>query len=172
MTLPFAIPTLETDRLILREPRESDLEPMAAFGASDRARFVGGPLSRWDTWRALLAGIGHWALRGYGFWSVDLRDSGRMIGRVGVTYHDGWSEPELGWHLYDGAEGKGLAHEAALAARAFARTGFGLGPLISHIAPDNARSIRLAERLGARMERRGVLKGTLIHIYRHPEAIA
>lgn len=170
MTLPFAIPVLETERLILREPREADLVPMAEFGASDRSRFVGGPSDRWDAWRALIAGIGHWALRGYGYWSVDLKESGQMIGRVGVINHDGWPEPELGWQVYEGSEGKGYAHEAALAARAFAKSGLGLGPLISHIAPENQRSIRLAERLGATFERRGTLKGSVIDIWRHPDA--
>ena len=167
MTLPFPIPVLETERLTLRAPRESDLEAMVAFSASGRTVFLGGPMDRWQTWRGLLANIGHWVLRGYGFWSVDTR-SGDFVGRVGVIYHDGWPEPELAWHLFDGFEGKGYAFEAALAARAPAGGARGMGALISMINPGNARSIALAERLGARFERADPGRVKPFHVYRHP----
>ena len=103
---PLPIPVLETDRLILREPREADFTAALAFNDSPRNVFVGGMLERRWIWRGVLANIGHWALRGYGFFSVDTK-AGDFIGRVGVIYHDGWDEPELGWHLFDGFEGKG-----------------------------------------------------------------
>jgi RimJ/RimL family protein N-acetyltransferase len=168
--LAFAIPVLVTERLRLREPRESDLAAMAAFGAGPRSHFIGGPQGRRDAWRGLLANIGHWALRGYGFWSVDTAQ-GEFVGRVGVIFHDGWPEPELAWHLFDGFEGRGFAHEAALAARADAKTRLGLGPLISMVDPENARSIALAQRLGARLERTDPGNGKPFHIFRHPEAV-
>ncbi|MCX8508754.1 MAG: GNAT family N-acetyltransferase [Rhodobacteraceae bacterium] len=168
MTLPFPIPVLQTERLILRAPRESDLEAMVAFSASDRTVFLGGPQDRVQTWRGLLANIGHWALRGYGFWSVDTR-GGDFVGRVGVICHDGWPEPELAWHLFDGFEGKGYAAEAALAAREHAYGELNMGPLISMIAPANVRSIALAERLGARFERADPGRVKPFHVYRHPK---
>ena len=168
MTLAFVIPTLATDRLILREPRESDLEAMVVFGASDRNIHVGGAQDRWQVWRGLLANIGHWALRGYGFWSVDTK-SGDFVGRVGVIYHDGWPEPELAWHLFDGFEGKGYAAEAALAARGHAYRELSMEPLISMIDPANARSIALAKRLGASFERADPGKIKPFHVYRHPQ---
>ena len=87
-----AIPVIETAELILRGYRESDFEAVAAFGASERARFVGGPHDRWSSWRAFLAGIGHWCLRGYGMWMVEHRASGRVAGRVGMILNDGWDE--------------------------------------------------------------------------------
>ena len=172
MTLPFSIPTVTTDRLTLREPRESDLEAMLAFGQSPRSSFVGGPMDRWETWGRLLSGIGHWALRGYGFWSVDLTSTGQMIGRVGVGFHDGWPEPELGWHIYDGFEGKGYAFEAALAARDNAANHMGLGPLISLIDPTNLRSAALAKRLGAVVERQIPLFDHPADVYRHPPTVS
>ncbi|MDX5350935.1 MAG: GNAT family N-acetyltransferase [Paracoccaceae bacterium] len=92
MTLAFAIPTLTTERLTLRPPREADFPALLAFNASPRAGFIGGGLPRQQVWRGLLANIGHWALRGYGFYSVDTRQ-GDFIGRVGVIFHDGWDEP-------------------------------------------------------------------------------
>lgn len=167
MTLPFDIPTLTTERLTLREPRESDLEAIVAFGESERTEYIGGKHDRMGAWRILLAGIGHWALRGYGFWAVETRD-GDFVGRVGVIKNDGWPEPELAWHLFDGFEGRGYAHEAALAARKHAYRAWGMGPLISMIAFDNIRSIALAERLGAIFEGRNEGRVRPYGIWRHP----
>ena len=67
MTLPFHIPTLTTERLTLRPPRATDLAAMLAFNDSPRSAYVGGGRDRQGVWRALLANIGHWALRGFGF---------------------------------------------------------------------------------------------------------
>ncbi|MGC9368153.1 MAG: GNAT family N-acetyltransferase [Paracoccaceae bacterium] len=170
MSLAFDIPVIETERLILRGPRESDFEAAAAFGASPRAKFVGGSADRWENWRGFLAVIGHWALRGYGFWTLEEKETGAPAGRVGVINHEMWPEPELGWHVFDGFEGRGYAYEAAKAARDHAGREMGLGPLISHIHPDNARSIALAERLGATFEREGILLGEPCLVYRHPKA--
>lgn len=172
MTLAFAIPTIETTRLSLRAPAESDLASMTAFGASPRSGFVGGPYDHWGAWRVLLAGIGHWALRGYGYWSVDLRETGAFIGRVGVIYPNGTPEPELAWGLFDGFEGKGYGTEAVLAARRYADENFGLAPLASFIDPKNAASMRLALRVGAVLEGQMVEDGTTLHTYRHPALVA
>lgn len=166
------IPQLETTRLILRGPLEADFQAMIAFGASDRGKFIGGRMSQWDVWRSLLAGLGHWALRGYGFWSVDRKDTGQMIGRVGMHLHDSWPEPELGWVIFDGHEGQGYAHEAALAARSYAARHFGLGPVISLIDPENTRSVALAKRLGAAVERRITFFDHPCDVYRHPEGVS
>lgn len=167
--IAFGTPTLTTDRLILREPRESDFAAVAAFYASDRSRFVGGPCSQIEAWRWLLLGIGHWVLKGYGYWTVEERATGAVVGRVGVVSHEGWPEPELGWHIYEGFEGKGYGGEAALAARTHAQDEMGLGPLCSLIDPANDRSKALATRMGARFERMHAhLGGDEIELWRHP----
>ncbi|MGR3469083.1 MAG: GNAT family N-acetyltransferase, partial [Shimia sp.] len=64
------IPTLHTERLILRALNEDDFAPLAAFYADDRSRFVGGPKDADQTWRILATEIGHWTLRGYGRFGV------------------------------------------------------------------------------------------------------
>lgn len=168
-----AIPVLETERLILRAPRLSDLDALADFLASPRAQYVGGPSSRYQSWRSLLTVTGHWVMRGYGYWTVEDRASGQPVGRVGVHFHEGeWPEPELGWHIFNGFEGKGYAYEATLAARDAATTRFGLGSLSSLISPDNTRSRRLAERLGATVERETRVLDTPCLVYRHPKGAA
>jgi RimJ/RimL family protein N-acetyltransferase len=171
MSYAFAlpIPVLETERLILRAPVEADFPTMLRFNDSARNAFVGGTLERRWVWRGLLGNIGHWALRGYGFYSVDTR-GGDFIGRIGVIFHDEWPEPELAWHLYDGFEGRGYAAEAARAAKADYHARISDDPLISMIDVENARSEALALRLGARRESTETDEDGRFHIYRHPAA--
>ncbi len=169
MTLISAeIPVIETGRLILREPRMADFEAHAAFLTSGRAQFVGGPLDRAQAWRGFSSGIGHWILLGFGMWTIEEKATRQPAGRVGILNPEGWPEPELGWHVYDGFEGRGIAHEAALAARRAAGTYFGIFAPISCIVPENTRSRRLAERLGATVEREGEVLGQPCLVYRHP----
>lgn len=163
------IPTIETERLILRAPAERDFEDWAAFYESDRTTFVGGRQDRNATWRGLATYLGHWALRGYGMWAVDLRETGEFCGNVGPWNPDGWPEPEVGWTLLGRAEGKGIAREAAVASIDYAYRVLGWTTCISLIDPANHRSIRLAERLGAWHD------GDFVHatygtmrVYRHP----
>jgi RimJ/RimL family protein N-acetyltransferase len=169
MTLPFHIPTLTTARLTLRPPLESDFAAMLTFNDGARSQFIGGGAARKWVWRGLLANIGHWALRGYGLYSVDTR-AGVFVGRVGVIFHDGWPEPELAWHLFDGFEGQGYAQEAAVAAKADYHTRISPAALISMIDAANTRSESLALRLGATRESTNVDPDGDYHIYRHPAA--
>lgn len=163
------IPVIETDRLRLRAPSETDLEAEAAFFATERSAFVGGPLMRDEVWRAIASLLGHWVIRGYGFWAVDETATGTYCGRVGLWNPEAWPEPEIGWTLMEAAEGRGIALEAALAARDYAYTTLGWTTAVSSIDPKNTRSAALAERMGARYEydythpRFGVM-----NIWRHP----
>lgn len=161
-------PLLQTERLTLRPPLQSDWPAVSAFmERSDRLDFIGGPMAdEFTRWRAFLANAGHWALKGFGFFMVLLGDT--RVGRVGLIDHVMWEEPELGWHIFDGFEGKGYVTEAALAVRNWAYDTLGLGPLVSNIHPDNLRSIRVAERLGAVMERETTLLGNPCQVWRHP----
>ncbi|MGM0583773.1 MAG: GNAT family N-acetyltransferase [Pseudomonadota bacterium] len=149
MTLALDIPELETDRLRLRAPALSDFEALVDFYAGPRSRFVGGPLRRDEVWRGFAAVIGHWALRGYGFWSIELRETGACAGRVGLWFPEGWPEPEVGWTLLDGFEGRGYATEGARAARTYAYDMLGWPTAVSLIDVANAPSKAVAERLGA-----------------------
>ena len=163
------VPVLTTERLTLRAPRLADFEPYAAFFASERSVHEGGPLDRVETWREFAAAIGGWTLRGYGVWSVEDRETGAYLGETGLFHPDYYPEAELGWTLIPEAEGKGFAHEAALAARGWAYDIAGMATLVSYIAPANARSIRLAERLDARPDPDAVRpEHDPCVVYRHP----
>ncbi len=167
--MKLMIPTVETDRLILRAPQESDFDAHAEFMASDRAKFIGGPQDRYQAWRGFTSTIGHWAIRGYGMWLVADKSDDTPLGRVGLIYHESWDEPELGWHIYAAAEGKGIAFEAASAARAYGAAHLGLDGVISYIDPDNTRSAALAQRLGATHERDREFFDAPCQIWRHPK---
>ena len=167
----ITIPTIETDRMILRGPKDTDFEPFAQFLTTERSRGIGGPANRAQAWRGMAMMIGHWEMRGYGMWWLEEKSTGRAVGRVGLWNPEGWPALELGWVIYDGFEARGYAYEAAIASRTYARKTLGWGELISLIAPDNVRSIALAERMGA--TRNGTWTspaGTEALIFNHPMA--
>ncbi|MEM9010500.1 MAG: GNAT family N-acetyltransferase [Pseudomonadota bacterium] len=143
------IPTLESDRLRLRAPLPDDFEPYAAFCASDQSRLVGGPYNRDQAWNRFIAVAGQWALRGFGRWIVAERESDAPLGVVGLFYPNDWPEPEIAWTVFAEAEGRGIAHEAALMSRRYAYEVAGWATAVSCIAPDNPRSQALARRLDA-----------------------
>jgi len=164
------IPVLTTERLSMRGPVAADFEPVAAFLDSDRAAWIGGRRNRAGAWRTFAVLVGHWALRGYGMWSVDERATGAFVGMVGLYYPEDWLAPEVGWWIVDpDCDGKGYACEAAVAARRYAFDIVSWPEVFSVIAPENARSIRLAERLGATLDRTVTApNGRPASIYRHP----
>ena len=173
--LTLAIPTIKTERLVLRAQRAADFDAVAAFFADeDRSWGFGGPQTRNEAWRWFASVIGHWALKGHGFWMVDTH-AGEHVGMVGLWGPEGWPESELGWVMFDNGEGKGYAFEAAKAARDYAYSDLGFTTLSSNIFPGHTRSQALAKRLGAWLERtyENVTHGTE-EVWRHPgpEALA
>ena len=161
---------LETDRLLLRQWRPDDFDQYAEYYADEElARYVGGVCDRPQAWRRWAAEIGHWTLRGYGFWAVEEKQTGNLAGCVGLWFPDGWPELELGYWLMPIAQGKGYATEASLASREYAYEVVGAKTLVSYIHPDNQASKRVAERLGARLEKTIELMNFGPHcVYRHP----
>lgn len=163
-------PVIETERLVLRAPRLDDFEAYAAFFASPRSVHEDGPKDRAEAWREFATSAATWALRGYGPWSITDRAGGGYLGEAGFFHPDYYPEPEIGWTLMEGFEGRGFAHEAARAARDWGYRRFGWTTLVSYIDPGNARSIRLAERLGARPDAEAPRPATDPDclVYRHP----
>jgi RimJ/RimL family protein N-acetyltransferase len=109
---------IETPRLLLRMLRGSDLDAYAEMCADPEVmRYLGDgqPLSRSEAWRHLAMVLGHWRLRGYGFWAVEERSSGELVGRVGCWRPEGWPGFEVGWTLRRAYWGRGYATEAARA---------------------------------------------------------
>lgn len=170
MSRAVHIPVLETERLRLRGPQAEDYDVFAAFMASERSHFVGGPSSDWAYLRRMFGHIaGLWVLRGYGPFLLETKSDGFLQGMVALWNPIGWPEPELGWSLWaEKAEGKGYAFEAAKAVLAYGSRAHGLTRLVSYIAPHNIRSIQLAERLGAWPDETAERPYPDALVYRHP----
>lgn len=164
----MAAPTIETERLVLRAWRDEDLAAYARMcGDPEVMRYIGdgSALSREDAWRSMAMFTGHWALRGFGTWAVEVRDTGAMVGRVGLHRPAGWPGLEVGWALDRSVWGRGYATEGGRAALDHAWNQLGADRVISLIAPDNARSIAVAHRLGERFERTIDLNGRDVRVY-------
>ena len=164
------IPLIETERLVLREPRLADFDSYAAFWASDRAteNGFGGPYDRNAAWDSFIGEAGQWTIRGLGSWMVEEKSSGKAAGWIGFYYPDRYEEIELGWTLFAEFEGRGIAFEGAIAAREFGQSELGVKAPASFITVENTRSIRLAERLGAKLEDTRDRGNGPFHVYRHP----
>lgn len=164
----LTIPTLETERLILRGWKESDAAGYAElYGDEDNARFIGGVMKPWDAWRMVAQRIGQWHLRGFAMFAVEEKQSGQFIGHAGPNFPEGWPEREIGWGLIKRFQGKGYALEAARASLRFAYEALGWRTAISLIDADNIPSRKLAERLGASFERTETVTSFTADVYRH-----
>jgi RimJ/RimL family protein N-acetyltransferase len=141
---------ITTARLTLRKPQAGDLAAYEAYCASDRARFVGGPFNAVSAFNKFAAIIGHWTLRGFGRYVIDLK--GTPIGHVGPMALDHNETPELTWTLWSAtAEGQGFALEATRAVAQHFLDDVNWPAFIIRIEAENQKSRALAERLGAEL---------------------
>ena len=149
-------PLIETARLRLRNFREDDLETWAAAMADPEVvRYLGAsPFSREDSWRRILCAPGLWTILGYGYWAVERRDDGMLIGQVGFADYKRAMEPsieglpEMGWIFAPHAHGQGFAGEAVAVGLAWADEALKAPEIVAIIDPENRPSIRVAERAG------------------------
>lgn len=145
---------IETERLILRDiDPERDFESWARTMGDERTVHYteGRVLDRVRSWRHMAATMGHWQIRGYGFFSVEEKSSGEWVGRVGPFFPEGWPAPEIGWTISPDYWGKGYATEAAFAALDYVFNTLGWTRVIHVILQGNERSIAVAERIGSRL---------------------
>ncbi|MGE4612679.1 MAG: GNAT family N-acetyltransferase [Paracoccaceae bacterium] len=162
---------LETSRLKIRKPLPEDFPAFEAFCARDRSKWVGGPVDRRDAWEGFTSNLGHWVMRGYGYFHVEMKETGDAVGRVGLRRTIDRPETEVAFSLYeDRFEGMGLAYEAASAVRDHGYTDLELPSIVSYIHPDNVRSIALAKRMGAGLDPNAPLWPTHkdLLVFRHP----
>ena len=177
MTSRLDIPSVETERLILRAHTRAEFEAYAAMWAEPAfVQFSGGtPLSEEDAWARFLRPLGHWHLLGFGFWAVEEKLSRRFVGDVGFAEHQREIEPslkgipEIGWALAVHAQGKGYATEAARAAIQWGELRFGGVRTACTMHPANFASVRIAEKCGYQEATRTVHKGNpTIVFFREP----
>jgi len=145
---------LETERLNFRMLRESDFPTYEKWCANiEVMRYLGGKtLDTVQAWRHLAALVGHWAFRGYGYYAVEEKSTGNLIGRTGFTDQIGWPGFELGWTIAPEYQGRGYATEAARMLLRYAFDVLDRPHVISLIHPDNTPSRKVAEKLGEKIE--------------------
>lgn len=149
MARPAEIPTLATERLLLRAPGPEDFEAYRDFFAdSEASAFYGGPLTAAGAWRRLAADIGHWALRGFGLWSVTEAATGRTVGGCGIVWPEGWPHHELTWWIAPAARRRGYAEEASRPVIGWACGTLGWERVETHMRDENLSARRLVARLG------------------------
>ena len=168
-----AAPRLETARLILRTVEPGDLAAYAAMMAHEgTVRFLGAAtLTREEAWRKLLTNPGLWAWLGYGYWAVERREDGRLLGQLGFAdFHRDMDPrieglPEMGWAFHLDFAGQGFASEAAAAALAWIDEALAPPEIAAIIDPANIASIRVAEKAGFNENRPATYRGEPILLY-------
>lgn len=165
------IPVLETDRLRLRAHTRADWPAFEALMTSERAQYMGGPMNDLSAWSSFASEIASWVLDDMGYWVAALKDTDKAVAYLGIMKPSIFPETELGWMTTPQGEGKGYAFEAANAVLDWAYLSHNMPTLVSYIDPENARSITLAERLGAfhDMDAKAAHDGDLV--YRHPRRL-
>ena len=161
--------TLHTPRLLLRPYEAADAAPMMEIHQDpDVAKHLvtgGAPGGITVAWRNIAMMVGHWHLRGYGQWAIVEKADGQVIGRVGLWNPEGWPGIELGWLIRRDRWRNGFATEAALASLGWAWDHVETDHIISLIQPDNVASIRVAEKIGERLEGDYEMNGTTMCVY-------
>ncbi|MCX5199637.1 GNAT family N-acetyltransferase [Streptomyces sp. NBC_00249] len=144
------MPELRTDRLLLRPWRESDLEPWAAMNADPEVRkYLGDLLTREQSDAVVERMRTDFDARGFGWWALELRETGEFIGRAGLDEIDiPFAGVDVGWRLVRSAWGHGYATEAARACLAFAFGTLGLREVLASTTVGNLRSQAVMHRIG------------------------
>jgi len=146
-------PELRTLRLTLRQWRADDREPFARMNADRRVRlYFPGALTREESDGLADTQEASFAERGFGFWAVELRESGAFIGFIGlgVPSIEAHFTPcvEIGWRLMPEVWNQGYATEGARASAAFGFERLALTEIVALTAVANAPSRRVMEKLG------------------------
>lgn len=142
-----------TERLILRDWRDDDLQPFAAMGSDPRVmEFLGGPSTEADCLAGIVRQRTGQAERGHCFWAVERQEDGEFLGFCGLK--PGMADTpiegriEIGWRLRADAWGQGFAREAARACLDWAWDNLPADSVWAITALGNSRSWGLMERLG------------------------
>ena len=156
---------IETPRLVLRPMGVDDLEALVELQSAPEVERFFDPYTRERALERLQADERQWRERGHGLFAVTDRRTGQFLGRVGLRHRSEWDEVAVGWVLRPEFWGRGFAIEAAGACLRWAFDALEVPYLIALIEPANARSIRVAERLGMTPVRREVVYDREMVVY-------
>ena len=155
----FQLPTLSTERLLLRPWRDSDAQPFAALSADPQVMaFLRNPPAKSSVSGLTLARrmiARNEALsrkRGFGHWALEAVGAAPFIGTAGLAVfpYQRSAEPSvmIAWRLARDYWGRGYATEAGRAVLDFAFEQLGLEEVVAFTVPANRRSRAVMEKLG------------------------
>jgi RimJ/RimL family protein N-acetyltransferase len=151
------IPTLTTQRLVLTAPSESHVDAFFEIYADVNAtRYIphARVQSRVGAWSKIATQLGHWQLRGSGFWTVLRKGSTEVVGNAGFLMPPGNPALEIGWIVSPSCWGRGYACEAAEACLEYGFSILRAPRIIARIEAENAASRALARKLGMQPDAR------------------
>jgi RimJ/RimL family protein N-acetyltransferase len=162
-----SVPYLHTERLTLREYRREDFDLFATHLADpvSSAHLALGLADRQTAWRIFCSQAGQWLIYGAGWWAVEEKNTGQLVGNVGAFFREDSPVMELGWNTYRAFWGQGFANEAAAAALNHALEVRREPKVRALIASTNASSLRVAQRLGLMYEAETEIYGKVAGIY-------
>lgn len=164
---------LETARTVVREMRADDLPELYAIYDDDEVRRYIEPLMDYEQEKESVRSYIHnmYGLCGFGLWAVTEKSSGRLIGRAGLSLREinGESITELGYLIAKEYRRRGYAFEVCGAIKEYAFNKLGIKSLYIVTKPDNAASVRTAEKLGFGRPSLSVINGCEYMIFQCKE---
>lgn len=148
---------IETARLIFRTWKNEDAKAYYQINQDPKVfELLQGPLTMEQVNDFIPAVNNHQDKYGYTLWAVELRETGELMGFIGLNYTN-WESHftpavEVGWRLGSEYWGKGYATEGAKAALDYGFKKCGLKEIVSFTVPANVRSIRVMERIGLKRD--------------------
>ncbi len=144
---------IETERLFLREMKESDFDALyKVLADSDIMRHYPYAFDENRVINWIQRNIERYRIFGFGLWAVCLKETGEMIGDCGITLQliDGQIKPEIGYHIRADKQRNGYAKEAAIAVRdwTFNNTPFQI--VYSYMKYTNEPSVKTAISYGCK----------------------
>jgi len=162
---PVSVPHLRTKRLLLREYRLADFDAFAQHLADPVSSEFTTRADRRDAWRIFGCNVGGWVLQGTGFWAFEPLEGGGMVGYVGAFFRETWPDIEIAWGTLRSHWGRGFATEAVTEALRWVFEVRKEKRAIALINAKNARSLRVAEKLGFAYEAETELFGSAVGRY-------
>lgn len=148
---------LQTDRLILRRLCTDDAQFMLDL-LNDEAflRHIGdrGVRTLDDARQYILNGpVVSYSKHGFGFYRVELGETGVSIGIAGLAKRESLGDVDVGFAFLPAYRSQGYAYESASAVMTYARNTLGLTRIVAITSSANEDSARLLEKIGLRFER-------------------
>lgn len=145
------VPTIATERLTLRGFRESDAAALhRLLDDPEVMRYFPNPSppSPERVEQLIFRQIEHWEQHSYGWWALESRETGELVGWNGLQYLPETDESEIGYLLGRPYWGRGFATEGGLVGMAFGFDTLGLGQIVGIVHPENVASQRVLIKLG------------------------